>query len=209
MHFKLLRMMALYKMHDDDDDNRRLCEPESRLVSAGREREHCQSLFWHSGVGENSCSDLLSTTDPEPYILQSVSLRPKQQTSLRFLVSARVVSDPRVLMFFLLLWNDVQLQPRSIGIMPWCDLNNFFTWMFARFVRPLLATILCVWEIWSQRIHVSRIYLLAKQKLKIQITETNLKTSKKARNRTDFYQKPDTFFSTFHVGTQNNHNINT
>ena len=49
--------------------------------------------------------------------------------------------------------------------------------MFARFVRPLLATILCVCEIWSginNRVYmyiVSRISLLGK---------------KKARHRTDF-----------------------
>ena len=45
-------------------------------------------------------------------------------------------------------------------------------WTFARFVRPLLATILCIWEIWSLRIHVSHISMLAK--------------NKKACHRTDF-----------------------
>ena len=42
----------------------------------------------------------------------------------------------------------------SIGILPCCVLNEFFTY---RFVRPLLPAILCIWEIWSLRIHVSRI----------------------------------------------------
>ena len=38
--------------------------------------------------------------------------------------------------------------------LPHCALSDFFTgvWMFARFVRPLLTTILCIWEIWSTRI---------------------------------------------------------
>ena len=38
----------------------------------------------------------------------------------------------------------------SIGILPCCILNDFFhtgAWTFARFVRPLLATILCI--IWN------------------------------------------------------------
>ena len=35
--------------------------------------------------------------------------------------------------------------------------------MFAWFVRPLLATILWIWEIWSPHIHVSCISLLAKK----------------------------------------------
>ena len=37
----------------------------------------------------------------------------------------------------------------SIGILPHCVLNHIGAWTFARFARPLLATILCVWEIWS------------------------------------------------------------
>ena len=74
----------------------------------------------------------------------------QKQKGLRFLVSVRVTSD-----LFNLLRNDVQLQPKlleSIGILPRCVLNDFFhigVWTFARFVRPLLATILCVWQIWS------------------------------------------------------------
>ena len=36
----------------------------------------------------------------------------------------------------------------SIGIMPCCILNDFFHMGFER-LRPLLATILCAWEIWS------------------------------------------------------------
>ena len=36
----------------------------------------------------------------------------------------------------------------SIWILPCCVLN-IGVGMFAQFVRPLLATILCVWEIWS------------------------------------------------------------
>ena len=44
-------------------------------------------------------------------------------------------------------------------------------WTFARFVRPLLANILCIWEIWSPRIHVSRISLLTQHNQVIPIME--------------------------------------
>ena len=47
--------------------------------------------------------------------------------------------------------------------------------MFARFVMRLLATVFCIWEIWSLCIHVSHISLLAKKKKK-----------KNTRHRTNF-----------------------
>ena len=95
------------------------------------------------------------------------------QKSIRFLISARVASDPRVwifnFLFFFLLWNDVQLIAAKIagsnGILPCmlCFKQPFHigVWMFVRFV-----TILCIWEIWSPRIHVLRISQLAKKKRK-------------------------------------------
>ena len=83
-----------------------------------------------------------------------------QTKSLRFLVSALVASDPWVDIFFypisncsqncLIDWNSALLF--HIGI-----------WTFALFVRPLLATILCIWEILSVCIHVSHISLIAKK----------------------------------------------
>ena len=39
----------------------------------------------------------------------------------------------------------------SIGILP-CCVFPIEMWTFSRFVRPLLATILSIWEIWSRRI---------------------------------------------------------
>ena len=54
-----------------------------------------------------------------------------------------------------------------INWMPWRILNDLFhtgVWTFARFVRPLLAITLCIWEIWSPRAHVSRISLLENKK---------------------------------------------
>ena len=57
-------------------------------------------------------------------------------------------------------WNSVMLCFKR--------LFHIGVWTFARFVRPLLATILCIWELWSLRIYayiyVSRISLLTKKK---------------------------------------------
>ena len=58
----------------------------------------------------------------------------------------------------------------SIRILPCCVLNEFAhigVWAFDQYVRPFLATILCVWEIWSGSnncIYVSRISLRGKKK---------------------------------------------
>ena len=37
----------------------------------------------------------------------------------------------------------------------WIDWNSAVLYGYARFLGPLSATILCIWEIWSPRIHVS------------------------------------------------------
>ena len=73
---------------------------------------------------------------------------PPQKKSLRFLVSACIASDLRISIFSFLFFIAAKIAV-SIGILPCCVLNDFYTWTFAKFVRPLLATILCVWEIWS------------------------------------------------------------
>ena len=70
----------------------------------------------------------------------------------------------------------------SIGILPCCALNDIFhiglgVWMLAQFVRPLLATVPCVWEIWSgsnNRVYMYHAFHLAKKK------------EKKACHHTDF-----------------------
>ena len=56
--------------------------------------------------------------------------------------------------FFLLLWNDIQLQQNcwinwDSAVLCFKRLFHIGVWTFAWFVRPLLATILCIWEIWS------------------------------------------------------------
>ena len=66
---------------------------------------------------------------------------------------------------------------RSIGILPCCALNNFFSHRgmnVCLIVRLLLATILCIWEICSPRIQCIT-YFPAGQK-----------RGQKARPRTDF-----------------------
>ena len=56
----------------------------------------------------------------------------------------------------------------SIGILPRCVLLNDFFTTFARFVRPFLATIICVLEIWSgsnNRVYMYHVFhLLANEK---------------------------------------------
>ena len=49
-------------------------------------------------------------------------------------------------------------------------------WTFSRFMRPLLATILCIWEIWSPRIQCVTYFPVGKKNM----------AEKKARHRTDF-----------------------
>ena len=44
------------------------------------------------------------------------------------------------------------------------QLVHIGVWTFARFVRPLLATILCVWKLGPRVYNVSHISMLAKQK---------------------------------------------
>ena len=111
------------------------------------------------------------------------------KTSLCFLVSMHVPSDPRVSIFSCLFicyetmsdynqncwtdWNSVAL----------CFKRHFHigVWTFVRFVRPLWATILCVWEIGLVPItaYTSRISLVVKKKT---ITEQTKKTC----HHTDF-----------------------
>ena len=88
-------------------------------------------------------------------------IRPKKQ-SLWFLVSRHVTSDLSICIFTFLFFVGMKWCPiaakiaGSMGILPSCVLyhviNHFFhigIWTFAWFMRPLLATILCVWVIWS------------------------------------------------------------
>ena len=92
---------------------------------------------------------------PWSLIMMILSQISHSKKSLQFMVSARVSSDPSVagiflFYLFLLLWNDVTIVAKIAGI----DWNSACShrgiWTFAWFVRPLLiATILCVWEIWS------------------------------------------------------------
>ena len=58
----------------------------------------------------------------------------------------------------------------SIGILLCCVLNDILhigAWTFARFVRPLLATIHCIWAIWSPHISL----LASPQKKGLPITK--------------------------------------
>ena len=79
-----------------------------------------------------------------------------REKSIRFLVSMCVATDPRISIFSFLsfCYNDVQLQPKLLDRLVFCRAVFYTTFFqigvrtFARFVRPLLATILCVWEIW-------------------------------------------------------------
>ena len=84
----------------------------------------------------------------------------------------------------------------SIGILPCCVLNDFFTqvWTLTWFVRPLLATILCVWEIWSgsnNRVYMYHVF----HSLATKILQKN------ARHRTDFEADlwPETVFGRYHL----------
>ena len=104
------------------------------------------------------------------------------QKSIRFLNSARVASDPLVCIFNFPFFgyetmsncNQKSWINWNSAVLYFKQLFHIWIWTFARFVRPLLATILCIWEIYSPRIHVSHFPLLAKK--------INLK---KARHRTD------------------------
>ena len=60
-------------------------------------------------------------------------------------------------------------------------------WTFARFVRPLLATILCVWEIWfgsNNRVYI--FYRLAKKIPPPKKKKKKKRKGEKARHRIDF-----------------------
>ena len=93
------------------------------------------------------------------YLKKTIILRPKK--GLWFLVSAHVISDLHVGIYSFLFAAKIA---GSIGIPPCCVLNDFFhiwVWTFARFVRPLLATILCILEIWSgsnNRVYMNRVF---------------------------------------------------
>ena len=90
-----------------------------------------------------------------------------------------------------MLLNYVQLQPKLLWFK---RLFHIGVWTFARFVRPLLAIILCVWEIWSgsnNRMYMYHIFhWLAKKtdyqkKNKKRVTAPILKPT--------YDQKPETF----------------
>ena len=84
------------------------------------------------------------------FVKKNQTLGPKK--SLRFLVSVHVASDPRIVICC------------CYETMSNCSQNCWIDWnsatlcfkrlfhigvgTFARFVRPLLATMLCIWEIW-------------------------------------------------------------
>ena len=99
-----------------------------------------------------------STSNLEPLCMLDIFIMwiaKSQKNNLRYLVFVRIA-----IFNFLLQpkqkidWNSAVLcfkQHFRIGV-----------WPFARFVRPLLATILCTWEIWSPRKQC--ISLLAKRK---------------------------------------------
>ena len=87
---------------------------------------------------------------------QFTPFRPKKSTLL-FLVSARVASDPRVGIFnfllFFVLWNMSNCSQNcwiygNSAMLCFKRLFHIGVWTFARFVSPLLATI---WKIWSPR----------------------------------------------------------
>ena len=80
-------------------------------------------------------------------------------TSLWFLVSAH---RQFFSFLFLGLWNDVQLQPNVLFF--FFFFFHIGVWTFAWFVRPLLVTILYVWEIWSGSNNRVYMYPLAKTK---------------------------------------------
>ena len=89
-----------------------------------------------------------------------VNLCKAKKKGLRFLVSTYVASIGIFLFifYFAMKWCPTAVKcAGSIRILPCHVLNDFFTykymhivvWAFTWFVRPLIATILCVWEIWS------------------------------------------------------------
>ena len=63
-------------------------------------------------------------------------------------------------------------------------------WTFTWFMRPLLATILCVWQIWSgsnNSVYIlSRISLVGNTKITKTNKQTNKQINKQTRHRTDF-----------------------
>ena len=68
-----------------------------------------------------------------------------------------------------------------------CVLNDIGLWRFAWCVRPVLATILCIWEIWSgSKNCISRISLVGPPKKACHVTAPTLKPT--------YDQKPDTFY---------------
>ena len=108
----------------------------------------------------------------------------KAQKSLRFLVSACVASDPRVGIFnFVIYLFAIKRCPIAakiaglIEFLSYCVLNDFVLHrgmnVFPICEASLLATILCIWEILSPCIHVSRISLLAKKNYKIKLMTRN------------------------------------
>ena len=95
------------------------------------------------------------------------------------------------------LWNDVQLQPKRID---WNSATLWFKWLSQRdinvcpILRPLLATILCVYEIWSgsnNRVYMYHVYhCVAKQKTKNKNKKVTAPTLKPTND-----QKPETFLA--------------
>ena len=98
----------------------------------------------------------------------------RPQKRLWFLVSTRVASAPRFGIFNFLFCCYETMSNCSQNC--WIDWNSavlcfkrlfhiLWVWTFAQFVRPLLATILCIWEIWSPRIQSITYFPVGKTKI--------------------------------------------
>ena len=77
------------------------------------------------------------------------AIRHKAKSPVSGLCVRRLRHARRHLLFTCICYEtiDVQLQPKFLDRLKFC--RTVGVWTFARFVRPIWATILCVWKIWS------------------------------------------------------------
>ena len=108
--------------------------------------------------------------------------------NLPFLVSERATSDLRIGIFgflffiFAMKWCPLAAKIAGSSVLCFKRLVHIGVWTFSWFVRPLLATILCIWEIWfGSNNRLSRISLVGKQTKRLQ-----KKKEKKVHHHTDF-----------------------
>ena len=166
-----------------------VCENIRRLLkNINRDEKNDRLVLWNISWKLQVCNE---RTFKKIYnaLIQIVCIYSKNRSSAKAKQNVSgFFSDPRVGIFCCFLcyetmshwsqnswidWNSTALWPFHTGV-----------WKFARFARPVLATIICVWEIWSWK---KKNYQLKKKiRNKSRVTAPTLKPTDD--------QKPNTFF---------------